>query len=188
MKTVSYSITNSDVMHVALPVGMAALEDSRKDFKEHPEWFGGRELNSLQTLWLDNAVAIAAFAVLKHDGLATIKKNPDAYYTFAEHEGDCFNPQVNTDIAPEELKRQRRREMARFNRQGVWYHTLEVLNEEHDSISGFIGNDFYGSGYDIEFYDIAFSLLAESEMAEYVRELLKRVREALSSSAQVLDS
>jgi len=188
MKTVTYTISQSDVTKVAIPLAVSALKQNFKDYTNHPEWFGGRELNELKALWMENAVAVGAFEVLKKDGVAIVHKNADAYYTFADHEGDCFDPVVNDNIDPAELKRERKREMSRFNRQGAWYHTLEVLNVELDSIAGFVGNDFYGSVYEIEFYNSAFECLKESGMAEYVSELLTRVREALSSSALVLDS
>lgn len=186
MKTVTYSINKLDVMHVAHPVGIASLSKNYDDYANHPEWFGGRDLNELKALWLETAVSVACFEVLKRDGLALIQKKEDNFYTFADHEGDCFDPSVNSDISPEELKRQRKRERARFNRQGVWYHTLVVLHEERDSIGGFVGDDFYCSGYDTDFYNQAFDYLTGAGMANYVDELLGRVKEALAASASAL--
>jgi len=63
-----------------------------------------------------------------------------------------FCPNTNPEINGDELKRQERNERARMNKQGAWFFTLVVKNEDLDSIGGFVGNDFYGSGYDTDFY------------------------------------
>lgn len=133
------------------------------------ERFGSQSLLLLKKAWCQTAVDEAIFKLLEQDGLACISKERDDYYTFSDHEGDCFNPEVNSNIDPEQLKKERKREMARFNRQGVWYHSLVVMGEHQDSIGGFVGNDFYGSGYDNDFYHTAIEKVAE-QYPEYIEE------------------
>jgi len=68
--------------------------------------------------------------------------------------GDSFDPEVNSDIDPIELKKQLKAEQRRVKRWGVWgYVAFGKCRccdswKQLDSIWGFIGNDFIGSGYD----------------------------------------
>jgi hypothetical protein len=66
--------------------------------------------------------------------------------------GDTFNPDVNTDIHPQRLERERQAEIDRVNRDGVWGIVGEFFDGEEwqhaDSCFGFIGEDWKDSGYD----------------------------------------
>lgn len=89
-------------------------------------------------------------------GLIDIVRTPDTGFTFKDHAGDSFCPITNPDIDPAELKRQEKHERARFNRNGVWFVRWQSVlkpNALFDSIGGFVGYDFIGSGYDDEALD-----------------------------------
>ncbi|AFV81336.1 hypothetical protein F862_gp104 [Vibrio phage vB_VpaS_MAR10] len=152
MRTVK--ITNSDLVSIRSKFDRE-LEKQKRRFQAKPEQYGSRTEEDLLPLWIDNAYCKALFKQLEFDGLATITKETDSFYTFADHAGDCYNAEANPDIDPAELRRQRKNELARFNRQGVYYHELLIDGESFGSIGGFVGNDFYGSGYDIDFYKTA---------------------------------
>ena len=171
MKTVDYSVSIIDRATV-LQVQNTYMAKCEEAYKEAPHCFGNRSIESLRELWKSNGGYEGMFTVIERDGLAYIAKEEDAYYTFADHAGDCFDPTVNTDIDPEELKRQERRERARMSRQGAWYHTLHVDGVEGDCIGGFVGNDFYGSGYDTDFYAEAVNQL-KSKYPTYIAELME---------------
>jgi len=126
-----------------------------------------------QTLKSDikkHGIPKALFNLFVNDGLANITKEVCGFYTFEDHAGECFCPIVNDNLSPAELKRQEKKERARFNRQGCFAMTLYILGNKVDSIGGFVGNDFYGSGYDNDFYTQAYEILktngATSEYAE----------------------
>lgn len=172
MKTVQLSVSETDIAEIKA-IQAKYVKKTTDYYNEHPTHFIRRPFDELAKVWHYNGGLEGVFSVIKNDGLATISKERDAYYSFADHAGDCFDPTVNTDIAPEELKRQEKRELARFNRQGVWYHTLSVEGKEIDdcSIGGFVGNDLYGSGYDLDFYRAAIDEL-RSKHSDYIATLL----------------
>jgi len=92
-----------------------------------------------------------------HLGLLKIEQVEDSVTTFADLCGDCFCPVTNPDIDPETLTRQKRAFRARVARQGVHGAVLFTRARpcdewsESDSIFGFVGSDFIGSGYDSDF-------------------------------------
>ncbi len=169
MKNVSYTLTLAEKTEL-INAAQANLEMCQASFAKHPERYGNQPVNGLQSVWLEISKLKAIFAQLENDGIATIRKERDEFYTFADHAGDLFNPEVNNNIDPEELKTQRRRELARFNRAGTWFYSLNVLGNELDSMGGFVGNDFNGSGYDIDFYASALQEV-QNVLPEYHDEL-----------------
>lgn len=92
-----------------------------------------------------------------HLGLLKIEQVEDSLTTFADLCGDCFCPLTNPDIDPAELARQKRAYRARVARQGIHGAVLFTRARpcaewvESDSIFGFVGSDFIGSGYDGDF-------------------------------------
>lgn len=76
--------------------------------------------------------------------------------------GDCYDPKVITDISPKRLAAQRKLEIERINRDGVWgivgkvkvpacskCHSNERW-ETVESIWGFVGDDWKNSGHDTD--------------------------------------
>lgn len=171
MKTVTYTLSNKDVESFKKSV-FKQIEKSLSEFNKNPDQFYTKDLSKLKKQWFKSAIAKASFDLFVVDGLATIEKHEDNFYTFTDHAGDCYCPITNGDIDPKELRRQEKNERARFNRQGCFYIVLNVLGNELDSIGGFVGNDFYGSGYDDDFYSIAWDYLRDNEQTkEYIAEL-----------------
>jgi hypothetical protein len=73
--------------------------------------------------------------------------------------GDAFNPEVNPDIPADQLKREERSFEARIRRSGAWVMISEYWTgrywERHGDmmdniIGGFVGHDFFGSGYELQ--------------------------------------
>lgn len=70
--------------------------------------------------------------------------------------GDLFDPKVNPDINPHVLERQRKEEIERIERDGVWGIVSKVKCptcgewNQADSVWGFIGDDWKESGYDLD--------------------------------------
>lgn len=84
--------------------------------------------------------------------------------------GDCFNPDVNTDIPRSKLEREEKAELERANRDGVWGVQAQWFDgqrwETTDSCYGFIGEDWKGD-YEIEAMESAMEA-ADKWVAEHV--------------------
>ena len=173
MKNITYTLPANEQVNLVEAV-KSIYEKFAACYHKNPERYGNMSINALQAMWLETAKAQGIFQQLEKDGIAHILQTRDAYFTFSDHAGDMFDPEVNNDIDPEELKTQRRRELARFNRNGVWYHTLMVFGKELDSIGGFVGKDFYGSGYDTDFYATALENIRK-QLPDYHSELIDAV-------------
>lgn len=92
-------------------------------------------------------------------GKIKVEAQPDTTWRYEDLSGDVFNPDVNNDICPKELKRQERNFKARIHRAGVWFvessywtgrdwESIEGISD--NAISGFVGSDFFGSGYEYQ--------------------------------------
>lgn len=66
--------------------------------------------------------------------------------------GDMYDPEVNTDVAPEELKKQERAFKKRIRNEGVWGCGLAKPSAPDYTtfVWGLVGMDYLGSGYDRE--------------------------------------
>lgn len=85
--------------------------------------------------------------VLFTEGPYRIVEIPDETYRLEDLKGDCFNPEVNTDIDPKDLRRDELKFERRVNDDGVFGYILERWNpeighgwEHIDSCFGFIGS------------------------------------------------
>ena len=166
MKTITYSVSNDDVNFLVDTASKAYCKDV-KAYEANPHRWGKQDKSGVLAMFKYQAQIFATFALFERDGIAAITKETDEFYAFADHKGDTFCPVTNPDIDSDELKRQERRERARFNRQGVHFHTLVVDGFDCDSIGGFVGNDFYGSGYDYDFYNDAIKKISSTH-ADYI--------------------
>lgn len=81
-------------------------------------------------------------------------------------EGDMFNPEVHTDIDPDQLASERADFVDRINRDGVWgivgEYNIGRGWEHGDSVWGFVGNDHEGSGYDEDVRNATVSALRDA--------------------------
>ncbi|EGQ9299079.1 hypothetical protein HJ202_24800 [Vibrio parahaemolyticus] len=86
-------------------------------------------------------------------------KQEDQYVDLKALSGDLFDPDVNIDISKEELKRSESAFRVRVHREGVWivesqywtgraWEGIEGIS--NNVICGFVGDDFVGSGYELD--------------------------------------
>lgn len=97
------------------------------------------------------------FEVIKQVNNMRLIRHIDECFDIENLKGDCYNPTANPDIEPDELKRQEQEFEDRVYSDGVYGYEVQRWNpeidcgwEHVDSIYGFVGNDFEGSGYDID--------------------------------------
>lgn len=154
-----------------------AMKKQIEQFRKNPHWFGGKSITELAPSWKENAITLATFEQLKRDGIARIEKIADEFYNFDDLCGDAFNPEVNDDIDPAQLRKEKAAFKQRVKRSGVWIMELLVNGESCGSICGFVGNDFYGSGYDTDFYNTAIEKCADVQ-AHYAEQIASVAREA----------
>lgn len=87
-------------------------------------------------------------------GKIRLTRTDDVCATFYDLAGDCFNPEVNPAIDPALLKREESAFKARVRNSGAWEYTSEYWDGRKwclsDSIGGFVGWDFMGSGYELQ--------------------------------------
>ena len=98
--------------------------------------------------------------------------------------GDTFSNDVNgdgTEETAERLKEEERKEIARANRDGVWGYIAEYFDgktwNEAWSCWGFVGNDFEGSGYDIDALNMLIDAVLAMRDAEHYLGFEERVGE-----------
>jgi len=102
-----------------------------------------------------------AFDALVFSDLARFETAPDDWYTFDDHEGDTYSPAANPDIKPAILDRERKAELDRANREGFYVLSVQVRESDDaqwetlDSCGGFLGDDWRGSGYDLDMMRVA---------------------------------
>ena len=96
----------------------------------------------------------AAFGVQEYAGLVKFEVIPEEHVDLDDLFGDTFNPKVVTYITPEKLEDEKQAEIDRIDRDGVWGIVSSYYDGEQwrqaESCGGFIGDDFKGSGYDID--------------------------------------
>jgi len=113
-----------------------------------------------QNAW-EEAKNRALFEMAERDGLVRITMEADKFFSVEDLEGDCFDPAVNSDVKPELLAEERQYFFDRIEHDGVWgavlscRHTDGTWDDHVDSIWGFVGDDFIGSGHDADFHSTA---------------------------------
>jgi len=81
---------------------------------------------------------------------------PDDTRSIEDLEGDTYNPDANPDIPAATLARERKEFIERINNDGVWGIVGEYRCNTcrqwttADSVWGFVGDDWQGSGYDLD--------------------------------------
>lgn len=168
MKTISYTVSEADTVKMNA-VFNKEFTRMTNEHKKHPERYS-ESLDDLELRWAGVAKTIAMFSILEEDGLASIDREQDIFSTASDTFGDMFDHECNPDIPPSQLAKERKRELARVNRNGIWDYVLTVLGTEAEAIGGFVGKDFYGSGYDIDFYNSALEIIKD-QMPEYFIQL-----------------
>ena len=127
----------------------------RKAYWANPNHYG-RTGNVAHQLWNAKRIARvrAAWEKAEDAGLVRLRVEPDETYDLVDLLGDCYDPKVNPDIPPDKLARERRWEMERIERDGVWGVVGEYKTDvcptcgrggewKHgDSGWGFVGDDW----------------------------------------------
>lgn len=93
------------------------------------------------------------FLALQELKLVTLKREPDDWVSYDDLMGDSYDPEANPDIDPNVLKKQEEAFRQRIDVEGVYVYSSAYLlpdgtTEDSDTIGGFVGNDFFGSGYE----------------------------------------
>ena len=92
-------------------------------------------------------------------GKIMLSKTEDSCIRYEDLAGDIFNSKVNNDIPAAQLKKEEKAFKARISRSGTWVMSAsywtgrewECLTGIDDNmIGGFIGYDFFGSGYELQ--------------------------------------
>ena len=176
MKTVTYSVSEFDRAQLE-DIFNTELEKAISDFNSNPGRYGSKTVGDLLPTWIGNAASLAMFNILRNDGLAAVEVHKDQYATFSDVVGYMFDPEVNDNLDPKDLKREERNYRALVNRRGIWWVQLVADGNELDSIGGFVGDDFWGSGYDVDFANEALDFLVadHSEYIEHLRSAMDRI-------------
>lgn len=101
-----------------------------------------------------------AFVALQELGLVELRGEPDEWVSFDDLAGDGYDPEANPDVNPNVLKKQEEAFRRRIEGAGVYVYSSEYLlpdgtTEQADIIGGFVGDDFFGSGYEPQVMEAA---------------------------------
>lgn len=105
----------------------------------------------------------------RHEGRVVIVVIPDNTACFDDLTGDTYKPECHPDIPKSRIEKERKAEMERMERDGVWGIKAMIRNpvaggwEAVDAVWGFIGDDYRSSGYEIDLMDAAISALEKVE-------------------------
>jgi len=116
------------------------------------------------------------------DARLRIVEYPDYGLSFEDLTGDCFCPKANPDIKPEILERKSKEYAKKVQREGVWFYDAQIWNgdcwESVDSIGGFVGDDFIGSGHEDDLMESAIDALNKciDETAEEIAQEIESER------------
>jgi hypothetical protein len=108
-------------------------------------------------------------------GKIRITRVADEDSIFDDLSCDMFNEEVNSDIAPIQLRKEASAFKRRMREQGVWtmwaeywtgreWENLEGLND--NCIGGFVGHDFFGSGYELQIMEDALEAYGKQDLDE----------------------
>ena len=111
------------------------------------------------------------FDDLESQGLVRIRHEPD-YVDFENMCGDMFDPDVNTDIKPEILEREKEEYCDKLNRDGVWFVISEYFDgkewQHADSIGAIEGTDSDICGYTCDLQQAAIDALISHNYTRHI--------------------
>ena len=136
----------------------ATLELMRKQLRTRVRGEGSYAPGQLPRCW-ESAVRDmgieTVFDVLKYAGRVHLSEEPFACISMEDLKGDRFDPHINCDVNKNVLAKQEREFERRVKQEGVWGAVARVNPgyemhswEDVDSVWGFVGDDFWGSGYE----------------------------------------
>ena len=141
----------------------------------------------LPAIWCHLPMDVATDVVfnrLETRGYVALARVPDHDSTFEDLVGDCYCPVANHNINPNVLNKQERAERERILSEGVWgYEAFYCVDQQGptnmtDSIWGFLGDDFWESGYGGDLKESALDALADAVGAPLLREAHEDPRQA----------
>lgn len=97
-------------------------------------------------------------------GKIRLTRMTDDDASFDDLAGDIFTPAANPSVDAEQLKREAKNFRNRIARSGVWIMVSEYWTGRqwesfvgigHNAIGGFVGHDFFGSGYELQVMETA---------------------------------
>ncbi|TNC80842.1 MAG: hypothetical protein C9356_12010 [Oleiphilus sp.] len=106
-------------------------------------------------------------------GKIRISKERSDDWTFKELAGDLFSEEANPDISPKTLRKQAAAFKQRIYRAGVWTMVSEywtgrewesLTGIRDNSIGGFVGSDFFGSGYELQIMESALTAYEQQDL------------------------
>ena len=130
---------------------------ARQDYWQHPKRYFPTGLAARQLAHAKRkAHILEQWEQAESLELVRLRIEPDEMVDLDDLLGDMYNPDVNPDIEPEKLEQEKKWELDRIDRDGVWGvigeykcpicgHWVQV-----DSCWGFVGDDWKESGYDID--------------------------------------
>lgn len=106
-------------------------------------------------------------------GKIRLTRQADIHGGFEELAGDCFNPAANPSVPAEKLKREAENFRRKIRRTGVWAMISEYWtgrewkrfdNITDNIIGGFVGHDFFGSGYELQVMEAALEAYNQQDL------------------------
>lgn len=98
--------------------------------------------------------------LVEQKGSIRLIKEVDDAYNLSDLKGDTYVVKFHPEISPEKIRKEELEFEQRVETEGVWFYSLESWDSaidggwiHIDSIGGFVGDDFTGSGYDTEMLD-----------------------------------
>jgi len=170
MRTITFSLPAHEQKQIQVNM-LISIKKSIAAANNRPHKMHTHTIESYPESFDDRAAQFAMFEQLKTDGLVDILKERDECMSPKDLHGDMFCPTTNPDTPEKQLMLERKRHDARCYKQGIHVMTLVVIGDEIDSVGGFIGNDFYNSGYDTDFYRDAIERVKNS-YPEYISQIL----------------
>lgn len=123
--------------------------------------FARESLQQAYTNAIDNIATERCFLLMEDAGLVMLARDPDDHLSMDDLFGDSFDPVVNSDMNPNVLKKQREEAERRVELEGTWFMEASYRDpggdgwHSADSIGGFVGEDFWGSGYESDLWTSA---------------------------------
>lgn len=102
------------------------------------------------------------FKKLEKEGIVELIRERDYDYSIENLEGDTYKPELHPEIPEETILKEKKAFQQKVEEEGVWIVIVKVGNWQ-DSIGGFVGNEWEGSGYDEDMMEAA--ILQAKQMA-----------------------
>lgn len=119
---------------------------------------------------------VEAVALAIRQGKIRLNRQTDSQACFDDLAGDCFNPDANPSVDAEQLKQEAKEFRERISEFGAWVMISEywtgrewesLFDIDGNAIGGFVGDDFFGSGYELQVMEAAMESYNAQPLDEY---------------------